>query len=171
MPNHSIFFFHESIPPCLKKYLKCKFRFSTLVFLTRTYKYAVSKMLFGETLFVKKTEFQNRNFCFKNHCCVPRWWIIPKQSTLFGGEQNSMKKTISSKYNFCFLSWVNRTTTDNNVIYKLLLKKHFLKENYFLKNLFLFYHHSCVPPLMNRSKPTNFWRKTNFIDENTFHKI
>ena len=47
-----------------KNYLKSNFRFSTSIVLTRTYKYAVSKFLFGETLFFKRREFQNCNFYF-----------------------------------------------------------------------------------------------------------
>ena len=125
--------------------MKCNFRFSTSAFLTRTYIFAVSKMLFGETLFFKKTEFQNCNFCFENHFCVPHWRIIPKQSTLFWGEQNLMKKTFSPKYNFCSLSSVNRTTTDNNVILKLLLKKHFQGKLFCLKTFSFLSSFLCTP--------------------------
>ena len=55
-----------------KNLLGKKFQFSTSIPLTRTYKYSDSKMLFGETLFFKKTEFQNCNFLFlKSLLCTP----------------------------------------------------------------------------------------------------
>ena len=78
-------FHHQSYLPYLPPLIKISFK--NVVWLEKD-------------LFLRDTVFLNCIFCFENHFCVPHWWIIPKQSTLFWWEQESMIKNFSKRWFF-----------------------------------------------------------------------
>ena len=91
-----------------KKLLGKKFQFSTSIPLTRTYKYVIQNCwLKKHSSFFKKNGLPNCNFCFWNHFCKPHWRILPKQSTLFWGEQNSRRRYFLQ--NVVFVSYQRST--------------------------------------------------------------
>ena len=88
------------------------------------------------------------------------WWIIPNQSNFFWGKQKSVRKMISSKYNFSFLSLVLCTLTDNFVVQKNFHEK-ICKKNFSWNIIFNYFYLSSVPRwyfLPNLSKIWSFWK-------------
>ena len=120
--------------------------------------------------FLKKNSVSKLSILFlKSILCTPIDESFQNNQPFF--EENKVQWRKNFLQNISFLSYHRSTALP---LLTMLFKKNFWINNFLIKLFseiyFSFSSSNVCFPLMNHSKPTNFLRKTNFIDENTFYK-